>query len=207
MTLNSSTIEILEKKYKYKLENLEETLGEIRTFHDKLNIIIHGRDFWQVSDDEFAFLYLAVSISKPKIVFETGVGPGTSTSAILKSLPKGSKLISFDLGVKYGNAEEMPVGFVIPEELKSIWNLVLGDSNVTLRRELEKYKNIDMFFHDSTHTYDHVSFELNTVFPYLSKNFMIIVDNYDWTDAPKDFANKNNLHLHHVSDDMCMIIN
>ena len=90
--------------------------------------------------------------------------------------------------------------------MKNKWKLVLGDSTVTLPRELKIYKNIEMFFHDSTHTYDHVSFELSTVFPYLSKNFIIVVDNYDWTDAPKDFAKKNDLHLYHVSDDMCVII-
>ncbi len=206
MTLNKSLIEILENKYTNRIGNLEDTLEEIRVFHDKLKTIIRGRDFWQISDDEFAFLYLAVSISKPKTVFETGVGPGTSTSAILKALPNESKLVSFDLGVKYGNADEMPVGFVIPEDLKNKWKLVLGDSTVTLPRELKIYKNIEMFFHDSTHTYDHVSFELNTVFPYLSKNFIIVVDNYDWTDAPKDFAKKNELHLYHVSDDMCVIM-
>ncbi len=206
MTLNKSIIELLENKYKHRIDNLEETLEQIKHFQDKLKAIIEGRDFWQISDDEFAFLYLAVSISKPGIVFETGVGPGTSTSAILKALAEDSKLISFDLGVKYGNADEMPVGFVIPEDLKSKWKLVLGDSNITLPRELKIYNNIEMFFHDSTHTYEHVSFELNTVFPYLSKNFIIVVDNYDWTDAPEDFAKKNNLHLHHVSDDMCIII-
>ncbi|EQD64963.1 hypothetical protein B1A_08650 [mine drainage metagenome] len=116
-------------------------------------------------------------------------------------------MISFDLGVKYGNSDEMPVGFAISEELKAKWNLIIGDSSTTLIEQLEKYKTINMFFHDSNHTYEHVTFELETVYPYLSNNFLVVVDNYDWSEATKNFAAENDLKLVHVSDDMCFIIN
>ncbi len=206
MSLNESIIRQLERRYNHEVDNLRELESEANIFQKGLLEKINGRDFWQISEDEFSFLYIAVKISRPKIVFETGVGPGTSTSAILKALGSSSRLVSFDLGVKYGNADEMPVGFVIPQELKSKWELILGDSAKTLKEQLSKYGKIDMFFHDSTHTYEHVTFELNSILPHLSDNFIIVIDNYDWTSAPKDFAKNNNFTLVHVSDDMCFMI-
>ncbi|MHB8361635.1 MAG: hypothetical protein ACYDDC_07550, partial [Thermoplasmataceae archaeon] len=113
MTLNNSIIEILEARYNFKIPDKEKIFREIEEFRKNIESKLEGRDFWQVSEDEFVFLFISVYISKPKIVFETGVGPGTSSSSILKALGDDSKLISFDLGVKYGNSDEMPVGFAI----------------------------------------------------------------------------------------------
>ena len=77
---------------------------------------ISGRNFWQVSPDELRFIY-SISVNlKARNVVETGVGPGTTSYAFLTALKQtGGKLTSFDLGVKYGEAERgEPVGFVVP---------------------------------------------------------------------------------------------
>jgi hypothetical protein len=59
--------------------------------------------------------------------------------------------------------------------------------------------------HDSEHTYDHVTFELNTAIKHMKEHFIIVVDNYNWTEAPDDFASSNGLKLIHPTDDMCLI--
>lgn len=165
------------------------------------------RNFWQVSQDELRFIYTVSSLLRPEIVVETGVGPGTTSSAFLQAIRNhGGRLYSFDLGVGYGEEKEkMPVGFTVPDELRSNWALTLGDSKKTLPDKLREIGKVNIFFHDSEHTYEHVTFELNTVKPYLTGKWLIIIDNYDWTEAPGDFADKNGLTLLKVVDDLCFI--
>ncbi len=168
---------------------------------------ISGRNFWQVSPDELRFIYsISVNLNARHVV-ETGVGPGTTSYAFLKALKQtGGKLTSFDLGVRYGDSEKPePVGFVVPEELKNDWKLIIGDTKKTLPSEIVRLGPIDIFMHDSEHTYNHVTFELSTVYTHLSSKFLILVDNYDWTKAPDDFAKEKNLKLTPIADDLCAI--
>ena len=165
-----------------------------------------GRDYWQVSEPEFRLIFAIASAMKAEKIAETGVGPGTTSTAFLKATePFGGKLFSFDLGKKYGNSDEKPVGFVVPESLHSRWILTLGNSRDTLKPGLEKHGPFDIFMHDSEHTYEHVTFELSTALPFMKEHFMIVVDNYNWTEAPNDFASAHKLRLIHPTGDMCLI--
>lgn len=185
----------------------QKVMNEANVVVDYVRAKVGSKNYWQVSYDELQVLYACVRLLQPNLVVETGVGPGTTSTAILSAIrgTKG-KLVSFDLGIKYGEEEEeMPVGWVIPENLKTSWTLVLGDSRKTLDDALSKNKSVDIFFHDSEHEYDHVTFELNTARKYSSKKPLFIVDNYDWTDAPADFARNNTYNLVNAADDMCLI--
>ena len=171
---------------------------------------IHKRlgesNYWQVSYAELGWLYAGVYTMRGPFIAETGVGPGSTTTAILEaSRAFRGKLFSFDLGIKYGESEDRPVGFIVPEDLKDRWTLVLGDTRETLSGKLSYFGPFDVFFHDSEHTYDHVTFELETAYANLRKKFLIVVDNFDWTEAPADFAKKYDLNLINVADDMCFI--
>ncbi|MCL4328821.1 MAG: class I SAM-dependent methyltransferase [Candidatus Thermoplasmatota archaeon] len=164
------------------------------------------RDFWQVSESELSAIYIATALLKPGNVVETGVGPGTTSFAFLSAIGNSGNLYSFDLGVKYGQEKaELPVGFVVPERVKKNWHLTIGNSRETLLPKLREIGSVNIFFHDSEHTYDHVTLELDSVLPYLRGNWIIMVDNFDWTDAPHDFAERNKFSLVRVVDDLCFI--
>ena len=168
---------------------------------------IGDKDYWQVSYSELSWLYSLVRLMDAKKVAETGVGPGSTSFAILSALESNNgKLYSFDKGERYGEAEPRPVGFLVPEKLRKNWSLVVGDSKDTLKGVLENSAPFDIFFHDSEHTYEHVTFELKTALRYLTKKFAIVIDNYDWTEAPKDFSEKHNLLLLPMVDDMCFLL-
>ncbi|MCL4451720.1 MAG: class I SAM-dependent methyltransferase [Candidatus Thermoplasmatota archaeon] len=168
---------------------------------------IGARQFWQVSEDELVFIYSITRSFRPQVVVETGVGPGTTSLAFISALEKfGGRLYSFDLGKKYGEEEKgEPVGFVVPQDMRRNWNLTFGDSKLTLGKGLAEIGRVDLFLHDSEHTKEHVLFELNTVLPYLSDRSLILIDNYDWTEAPGQFAQNNKMILTHVVDDLCAI--
>lgn len=160
--------------------------------------------YWQISKDEVKAIYAVVKSRRPKIVVETGMGSGVSSTTILSALGSNGKLISIDPGLPYGKGDK-EVGFIIPPELKKNLEWVKGTSSEKLASVLDSVGQVDIFFHDSDHSYENVTFELETVWPRLINNKIILVDNYDWSDAPKDFSYKNSLKLRNLADDLALI--
>ena len=119
-------------------------------------------------------LYAFVRNVKPKLVIETGVASGFSSTVILEAMEKNGtgKLISIDLPNYYnkrgfrdeGGAfdrvytpKEFGVGWLVTNKLKHRWRLKLGYSKVILPKIKE---TPDIFLHDSDHSYINMSFEL-----------------------------------------------
>ena len=143
------------------------------------------------------FLYYFIRVLKPNIVIETGVFHGLTSLWILKALEHNNfgKLISIDLprrewrkyfpnknmGAGHQSEEELPEdenpGWLIPEKYKKRWHLNIGPSELLLEN-IVKNNNIDLFIHDSDHSYDTMKFELETIL-YNNKNAYLVVDNYD----------------------------
>ena len=91
---------------------------------------------------------------KPKIIVETGVAYGKSSSYILKALKDNGfgKLYSIDFTFRPWETKEM-IGSAIPEELKENWNFNFGPSSKKLKKVLLELNTIDIFLHDSLHTF------------------------------------------------------
>jgi len=116
----------------------------------------------------WASLYLLVRALKPALVVETGVAEGVSTTFILQALADNHKgfLFSIDLPNQFyipnkGNfvATFNPVyespGCLVPMELRDRWELILGRSCDVLPGLFKRLGQIDLFLHDSEHTYEH----------------------------------------------------
>lgn len=150
-------------------------------------------------------IYILTRILKPTYVIETGVGAGVSSAYILMALETNGKgeLFSVDLpnyelnyfpqlGLKPVTIipEGKDVGFAVPTWLKHRWHLKLGNSREILPELLNELKLIDIFLHDSEHTYDHMLFEYNLVWNYLKSNGLLLSDDVFWNNAFEDFARK-----------------
>jgi predicted O-methyltransferase YrrM len=111
-------------------------------------------------------LYFLVRSLKPHVVVETGVCYGASSAYILEALARNGKgeLYSIDLG---NDAQEPPIDFFVPPHLHHHWNLIIGDSKQELPRLLKRLGHIDLFHHDSLHTFEHMMWEYKTAFPHL----------------------------------------
>lgn len=187
-------------------KDVAESFERAQKIVDYVDSKIGGKNYWQVSKEELCWLYTGVRLMRAPLMAETGVGPGSTSTAILDaSSDFRGRLFSFDLGKKYGESEEMPVGFLVPEKYMDRWSLVIGNTRDTLNGKLSYFGPFDVFFHDSDHTYEHVTWELETALANLRKKFLIVVDNFDWTTAARDFAEKHSLNLVQVADDMCFI--
>lgn len=143
-----------------------------------------GRINREGQNDAGIFLYLVVRSLEPEVIVETGVNTGESSTYILQALEdnKKGKLFSIDLppsgeeGRNYLVLSGKTSGWIIPDNLRHMWELNLGPSQDLLPPLLEKLKTIDIFFHDSLHTYDHMLFEYESSWKYLKEGGVLLSD-------------------------------
>ena len=152
------------------------------------------------------FLYLAIRFRKPNLVLETGVFDGQSSAVMLQALCDNGAgtLVSVDLPAAQ---EAIPKstdtmrettlppncqpGWVIPEYLRERHRLVLGDSKSILPRLLAEYSKIDVFLHDSLHTFEHQYWEYTTAWPHLSDGGLLLSHDIFWNPAFHTFCREN----------------
>lgn len=146
-------------------------------------------------------LYFLTRKLRPKTVVETGVAAGESTGFILQALFDNNKgrLYSIDLPFQwyiYGKhnlhldslpAGKMP-GFLVPSKLKKNWKLIMGNTYNELPELLKKIKEIDIFIHDSEHTYKTMLYEYKTSWPYLRDGGALVSDDVSYTKAFNSFS-------------------
>lgn len=152
-------------------------------------------------------LYYCVRIQAPNLALDTGVLDGFSSAFILKALRDNDQgyLCSIDLpaytairessaGMDFGRLpQECEPGWIIPEELRDRWSLRTGPSQNLLLPWLEELQTIDLFYHDSLHTYSHMMWEYTTAWSHLREGGLLLSDDVFWNTAFWVFAQP-----HHV---------
>jgi hypothetical protein len=154
-------------------EHLAESLNELPP-----GVVADYRDMGET-------LYVIVRLLKPDIVVETGVYMGMSSCFILQAEEDNGQgeLYSIDLptsnrkladGCGYYVPQGKQVGWVVPENLKHRWHLILGDSREQLPPLLEQLGTIDVFLHDSLHTFEHQKWEYETAWPFIKEGGLLL---------------------------------
>ena len=179
---------------------------------------ISGHDFGSgiISKYQAHNLYCILRKTRPDTVVETGVCNGFSSAFILQSLEKNKrgKLYSIDLpeieGETYGSdsfwegkggavvPKGKESGWLIPDDLRSRWKLILGKTQDELPKLVEKLSSIDIFIHDSEHSYETMSFEYNRAWPKLKKGGILFSHDIQWNRAFFDFAEKKGRKPYYV---------
>jgi predicted O-methyltransferase YrrM len=120
-------------------------------------------------------LYLLVRAARPRVIVETGVLYGASSAHLLAALARNEEgtLYSIELGRK---PWEPPHDHFVPEELRDRWRLIIGDSRRELPALLEWCSPIDMFYHDSLHTFEHMTWEFRTALPHIGPGGILASD-------------------------------
>jgi predicted O-methyltransferase YrrM len=155
---------------------------------------------------EGAYLYAVMRTVKPRLAVETGVANGFSTAFSLLALQANGEgeLHSIDLPREIGR-EQAPgtfyegkgragippgsePGWLVPEDLKERWNLILGRSQEELPPLLDRLGTIDSFMHDSEHSFDCMWFEYSQAWPALRPGGVLVSDDVNTTDAFFRFA-------------------
>lgn len=146
------------------------------------------------------WIYCCIRHLKPEFIIETGVSHGYSSWIILNALHKNNfgKLFSIDLpnndtNINYNFKETVKTGWLVPDELKYRWDMKLGDAKTILPQILKEINYVDIFFHDSDHSYEHMKFEFDTVQPYFKKGSILLSDDVDKNISFQEHASKFNL--------------
>ncbi len=118
-----------------------------------------GRQTWISPNFDCETIYLVVRSLRPQTVVETGALYGAFSAHILQALHDngGGQLISLDL--PNPRPDDPPKDFLVPEHLRGRSRLILGDVKESMPRLLRELKTIDMFLHDSDHTFPHMTWE------------------------------------------------
>jgi len=107
--------------------------------------------------------YLIIRLMRPKIVVETGVSAGRASAFMLKALEDNN------YGYLYSIDPDPNAGYAIPGVLKKRWFFIPKKSSEALPSLLERLDQVDMFLHDSLHTFENMMYEFKTVWPFITK--------------------------------------
>jgi predicted O-methyltransferase YrrM len=158
------------------------------------------------------FLYWIVRRLKPKTILQTGVSNGLSSAFMMLALAKNGAqgtLHVVDMPAIFDPADAnwtragAVFGFVIPEGKTSGWmvpdiysgrfEVLTGDAKKLLPPLVDRLAAVDMFYHDSDHSYNHMMFEFNEAKRKLAPNSIVVADDISWNASLWDFADKYRL--------------
>jgi predicted O-methyltransferase YrrM len=137
--------------------------------------------------------YAVVRQLKPACVVETGVCYGVTSAFILAALERNGKgtLHSIDLP-PLGSDGDRFVGWAVTDgSSKSRWQLHRGVSGKILPALLQRTGPVDVFIHDSLHTYRNMRLEFELVWPHMPPGGVLISDDIQGNAAFQDFANRS----------------
>jgi predicted O-methyltransferase YrrM len=145
-----------------------------------------------------ASLYAVCRRQRPDIIVETGVASGVSSSHILVALEKNQhgQLYSIDMP----SGRESRSGWIIPDYLRHRWHLTPGRSAETLGPLLKKVAEIDVFLHDSDHTYQNMMWEFEMAWAHLKDGGLLLAHNIDYNDVFTDFCREHNVKGYTLDD-------
>jgi hypothetical protein len=158
----------------------------------------------------FVSQYALVRVERPRIVVETGGTPGKSSAFILCAMERNRKgeLYTIDLPPTKSDAAIIGLGqshhvlpygvganWCVPQQLRGRHHLILGPAQEHLPFLLRRLEQIDIFIHDSEHSYAHMQWEFRTAFPRIRPGGYLWSDDIRANTAWHDFCEER--HLDH----------
>lgn len=118
--------------------------------------------------------YALTRILQPEVVIETGTDKGLGSCVFAAALLRNGRgrLTTIDVNPRSG--------YLISGEYADVVDRVIGDSVQVLRSFATP---VDLFLHDSLHTFEHETAELEAVQPRLSERSILLSDNAHGSDA------------------------
>jgi predicted O-methyltransferase YrrM len=150
------------------------------------------RCFSMVSPYRAPLFYVLCRVLKPEVVVETGVKDGYSSGFILKALETNNKGRLFSIDLPNAPGQELlgqaTTGWLVPQELRPRWELIIGSSRDKLPGMLDMLGEIDIFYHDSDHSYENMMFEFKTAWDYIRNKGCLLSDDITENSAFDDFV-------------------
>lgn len=141
-------------------------------------------DRWRLADPEVRFgrragWYALARVMQPEHIIETGTDKGLGSCAIAAALLRNGhgRLTTMDV-----NPDS---GYLVTGKYAEVVDRVLGNSVDLLKNEDSP---VDLFLHDSLHTFEHETAEFEAVAPRLAPGAVVLSDNAHDSDALSRWA-------------------
>jgi predicted O-methyltransferase YrrM len=132
---------------------------------------------WGASSELARLCYTVARIITPEKIVETGIGAGVSSWANLLALHENHRGHLFSIDLPTPNSDRLQsIGYLVPDGLRERWSFALGSSRRHLPEVLRNAGQIDIFLHDSRHSYSNQRFEYRAAWPYLRPGGLLISD-------------------------------
>jgi predicted O-methyltransferase YrrM len=162
-----------------------------------------------VNRDDALFLYWLVRQLNPKMIVQTGVSNGLSSAFMVLALAKngaGGRLRAIDLPAVFdprnpgwtvkGNVYGVVIpegkgsGWLVPDAYRDRFEVWTGDAKDLMPKLVDEVDSIDLIYHDSDHTYDHMMFEFREAKRKLNAGGLVVADDVSWNASVWDFADE-----------------
>jgi predicted O-methyltransferase YrrM len=140
------------------------------------------------------FCYVICRALKPRVVVETGVGSGVTTSFILQALAANNEGHLWSIDLPPIGAEQFAGSFV-PHPLRNRWTLLRGRSRALLPRLLSDLPAPDVFLHDSLHTTRNMTFEFKAAWQKMNASAVLLSDDIHMSKAYSHFITGQQIGL------------
>lgn len=193
---------------KYRKEYEESDIKNIKKEAlDEFNNKTGKEELGDIGINGSLLYYSIIREEKPEIVVETGVANGLSSLSILKALEKNGmgELYSVDYPLRYNEAtkeqkqnfavipSDKNSGWMVPDYLTKNWTLIEDKSQSALPKLYNNIDSIDVFIHDSDHSFSCMSFEYELAYNWLKNNGILISDDIDHNNAFRKFIEEKDV--------------
>jgi len=141
--------------------------------------------------------YCFARAAKPRLAVETGTADGLGTALLARALELNAaegapgELLSFDIDARSG--------WLLSTRAREGVHLIVGDARETLPRALEG-RQIDLFVHDSDHSYQHERWELDFAVDHGATSLVLISDNAHATPALREVCDRVEATFHYFQE-------
>lgn len=147
-----------------------------------------GGTFHNASTGLATFCYAVCRAIQPEVVVETGVGYGVTSAFFLQALAANKRGTLWSIDLPPVSAADRETGLLVPSDLRGRWRLLRGRVRRLLPPLVSQLPKINVFLHDSLHTYRNMTFEFGTIWPKLSHGEVLLSDDVALNRAFEDFT-------------------
>ncbi|MFX0198413.1 MAG: class I SAM-dependent methyltransferase [Candidatus Hodarchaeota archaeon] len=144
----------------------------LRKVYEQRDTNTRAHDFWEetVKCNFYKWLSCLIKALKPMVVVEMGADYGGSAVFILSELPEEGKLYSIDI-----RGDERHIWQYVPKWDNRIIKLTGDDTNLDTYPTNFPWKEVDFWFVDSDHSWEHVESQMNLIRPHIKEGTVILI--------------------------------
>ncbi len=136
-----------------------------------------SRSSWDAGETLQSLVSVVVRLTEPRVMVETGIARGFTSAVALAAMRDvgHGHLYSIDLPA-FEFDGRVGVGEAVPDLLKTDWTIEFGPSRLVLGALFQRVRPVDIFLHDSDHTYPYQLAEYRLAWPHLRRGGVLLSD-------------------------------